>query len=129
MKFVGLVICLGLFGGVCLAQRYPCLQSGVTTDRAVNYVNVTSPTGQNSTSKITVGQTLKKLKAKCSRNKLVDGKRKPIYFFDMQGCWGNPPADYREILEQQSEQIKGLKKKYTVIEMTCKTDGMQQQPL
>ena len=127
MKFVAVLICLGLFGGVSMAQKYPCLQSGITSDTVVSYVTVTSPKGEQSTKKISVGQTLKKLKAKCSRNKLIDGKRRQIYFYNMQGCWGNPPEDYLELLEQQKQQITNLKKKYTVIEMTCRSDGMQTQ--
>ena len=125
MRFMGTLICLGIFGGVCIAQKYSCLPSGVTTDAAVSYVTVTSPKGEQSTKKVTVGQTLKKLKAKCSRNKLIDGKRRQIYFYNMQGCWGNPPEDYLELLEQQKQQITNLKKKYTVIEMTCRSDAMQ----
>ena len=94
---------------------------------AISRYPETSAKGEQKTNKITVGQTLRKLGAECWRGTLVDGRRKPIYFFDLQGCWGNPPADYLEILDQQKEEISKLRKKYTVIEMTCSTGDMQPQ--
>jgi len=35
------------------------------------------------------------------------------------GCWGNPPEDYMEQLERQRLEIKRLKEKYTVVEISC----------
>jgi hypothetical protein len=73
--------------------------------------------------KITVEQKLKELGARCRRGKLVDARGREIRFYHLQGCWGNPPPDYLEILERQRKELETLKKSYTVIEMTCNTSG------
>jgi hypothetical protein len=39
------------------------------------------------------------------------------------GCWGNPPENYQEILDEQARKLAQLKKKYTVIEMSCNPSG------
>ena len=104
------------------AQKYPCLPSDVKTDSVVSIVTKPSPRGDTFT-RIIVGQTLQKLKAKCYRGKLIDGKKKEIRFFYLQGCWGNPPEGYMEILDAQTKEIANLKKRYTVVEMTCNSDG------
>ena len=75
--------------------------------------------------KITVEQTLIAMKARCKKSKLVDASGREIRFYRLTGCWGNPPADYQEILARQAEEIEKLKKQYTVIEMTCNPDGVQ----
>src|SRR6185295_10451512 len=54
--------------------------------------------GKPGGTKVTVEQKLKQIKAKCRKGKLVDSAGKPIYFYQLQGCWGNPPAGYQEIL-------------------------------
>lgn len=105
-----------------MAQKFPCLPTDVRTDSVVSIVTTSSPKG-DTFAKITVAQTLQKLKAKCYRGKLVDGGKRPIRFFNLQGCWGNPPEDYQQILDAQAKEIANLKKRYTVIEMTCNPDG------
>ncbi len=75
--------------------------------------------------KTTVEQKLIAIKARCKNGKLVEEDGKEIRFYRLTGCWGNPPADYLEILARQSEEIEKLKKRYTVIEMTCNPDGAQ----
>jgi len=84
-------------------------------------ISVTDPVSFESTTgkAITVGQRLKTLKARCSHKKLVDGHGRPIRFYKLEGCWGNPPEGYLEILEAQRKNIERLKKTYTVIEMAC----------
>ena len=74
--------------------------------------------------KITVREKLIQLKASCRAGKLVDATGKEIRFFRLEGCWGNPPADYQEILKKQSEAVEKLRREYTVIEMTCNPDGV-----
>ena len=66
---------------------------------------------------------LKQLKARCRKGKLVDAKGKEIRFFRLQGCWGNPPEDYQEILTRQAQELENLRKQYRVIEMTCNESG------
>ena len=74
--------------------------------------------------KITVEEKLIQLKASCKKGKLVDASGREIRFYRLEGCWGNPPADYQEILQKQSEELEKLKKQYTVIEMTCNPEGV-----
>ena len=69
--------------------------------------------------KFTVKDKLKELKARCRKGKLVDASGREIRFYRLAGCWGNPPADYLEILERQQQEISKLKKRYTVIEIPC----------
>ena len=72
---------------------------------------------------VTVKQTLTKLKARCRKGKLVDSRGKEIYFYRLKGCWGNPPANYGAILEQQGLELQRLRKRYSVIEISCAPDG------
>jgi hypothetical protein len=97
-----------------------CLPSDVNADEIVTVEQTKSSGG--SQVKVTVGETLTKLKARCKRGKLVDAAGKEIRFFHLIGCWGNPPEDYQEQLDKQSRELKNLKKKYTVIEIQCGVD-------
>ncbi|HKA18093.1 MAG TPA: hypothetical protein VKN18_07215 [Blastocatellia bacterium] len=78
----------------------------------------------NEVKRITVEEKLDEIKARCKKGELVDAHGKEVYFFRLTGCWGNPPVDYQEILRRQDEQLTQLKKRYTVIEMTCNPDGV-----
>lgn len=73
--------------------------------------------------KVTLKQTLARLKAHCRKGKLVDGAGKEIRIVHLLGCWGNPPEDYQEQLKQQDEEIGRLQKKYTVIQIPCDQIG------
>jgi len=75
-------------------------------------------------SKITVEQKLAELKASCRDSILVDGSGEKIYFYRLTNCWGNPPSDYQEILQTQSDEINRLNEQFTVIEMTCNPSGI-----
>jgi hypothetical protein len=99
-----------------------CLPADVKLDDAAE----ASITGYaNDQHKVTVEQKLNELKATCNRdNKLIDGSGRQIAFYHLIGCWGNPPADYRELLEKQREEINKLKQQFTVIEMTCNPSGI-----
>ena len=89
-------------------SRFPCIQQGFSVGDVVSFG---SPN-------ITVGKKLVELKARCRGIGLVTGRGRPIRFF-RPPCWGNPPADYLEILEKERRQVAALKKKYTVIEIAC----------
>lgn len=104
------LIFLALLAVPAISQSYKCLPDDVKADELVGKT-------------ATVKQTLKKLKARCNRGKLVDRKNRQIRFYRVQGCWGNPPADYLDILDAQSKEIADLKKRFTVIEMACYTGG------
>jgi hypothetical protein len=119
MKYVGLLACLLGFAGVGYSQKYPCLPADVSL---TSPVSIESGAAKMST----VGQALKKVKAQCSHGKLIDRHRKEIRFYNLQGCWGNPPADYQELLENQRTELIQLKKKFMVIEIPCQTNVLVQ---
>ena len=112
-----------------MAQTYKCLSSDVKEDDVTGFRNKTSKIGDVLTEKITVKQALKRMRARCLGGKLVDGKGRQIRFYFLQGCWGNPPADYLEILDRQKREIEELKKRFTVIEMTCNPGGLPPQSI
>ena len=99
-----------------------CLPAGI---KATDIVSAQRVRSTGVVKSITVEDKLTELKARCKKGKLVDASGKEIYFFRMTGCWGNPPPDYQEILERQNEELKKLRKRYSVIEMTCNPDGVQ----
>ncbi len=78
-----------------------------------------APVSKQAARQTTVKQRLTQLKARCRKGKLVSGNSKPIYLYQMIGCWGNPPQDYQEMLQNQEEEIQRLKKKYIVIQISC----------
>ena len=105
------------------AQRFHvCLPSTVKPTDVVSY---RTDTATKAVKKIVVEDILTELKARCKKGKLVDPSGKEIYFFRMTGCWGNPPADYQEILDQQNKTIEKLRKRFLVIEMTCSEEGVK----
>ena len=124
MKVLWLLLSFPLFGAQAISQSYKCLPAEVKPDEIVSTISGSSSSGQETISKITVAQTLKKRKAKCARGKLVDRNGRQIRFYRLKGCWGNPPADYLEILERQRKEIADLQKRFTVIEMTCNPTGV-----
>jgi hypothetical protein len=103
-------------------SRFGCLPKGIQPTDVVNYRGA-RPFMQKGKQAITVEETLVRLKASCKKGRLVDGSGKQIYFFQLKGCWGNPPDNYQEILERQNSELIKLKKRYTVIEMTCNPSG------
>lgn len=74
----------------------------------------------------TVKDRLTELKARCRKGKLLDSRGKEIYFLRLIGCWGNPPADYEEQLQEQRVRLRELRKKYTVIQIPCVANPMIQ---
>lgn len=92
-------------------NAFPCLAKDIGLEDVVQF-------SQNDKPNITVKDKLIELKARCRKGKLLDAKRREIRFFRPQ-CWGNPPADRLEIEKRQREELAELKKKYTVIEMSC----------
>ncbi len=131
---------LTLLGCGCLATSFAQASSGDTPSawadclppgiKLADIVQVIRAGGEGSEAtsarSVTVAQKLQELKATChGANKLVDGGGKEIVFFPLQGCWGNPPPDYQEILQKQREEIERLARQYTVIEMTCHPAGVR----
>jgi hypothetical protein len=98
-----------------------CLPSGI---QSTDVVSVGEKRGkQNHVTVVTVAQKLKDLKARCRRGKLVDSSGREIRFYQMVGCWGNPPDDYQQQLARQDKELARLRKRYRVIEMTCDPSG------
>lgn len=79
-------------------------------------------TGQGAAQSKSVNEVLQDIKAHCVNNKLLDETGKEIVFYKRAGCWGNPPADAQEILDDQQKQIAKLKEKFTVVEINCGDD-------
>ncbi|HRI03896.1 MAG TPA: hypothetical protein PLL77_09150 [Pyrinomonadaceae bacterium] len=120
VKCIGLVIAVFAFAGISSAQKYnKCLPPDIKEDTVIGWDNPVN--SERPSTPITVRQTLAKLKAKCVCDKLVNSRGKKIRFFQLQGCWGNPPSDYLEIMENQRKEIEKLRKTYEVIEVTCDT--------
>jgi hypothetical protein len=117
----GFLLCLNLLL-TAPKQFQTCLPAGIAATDVVSAQLVKS---SNTVKKTTVAQKLIELKARCKSGRLVDATGKQIYFYRLEGCWGNPPPDYQEILERQDQELKKLRKRYRVIEMTCNPEGVQ----
>ncbi len=126
-KLMSTIVLLGvlLLNGLALPSHGPCacLPKDIKSTDVVSTEMRRSAKGPNDVKKITVEQKLKELNARCLRGKFVDSNGKKIYFYRLIGCWGNPPADYQELLKQQDIELENLRKRYHVIEMTCNPSG------
>jgi hypothetical protein len=111
--------------GVSQSSLAKCLPAEIKLSDVVDATNAAYANGQPvGVRKVTVEQKLNELKATCnSDNKLVDANGKQIIFYRLKGCWGNPPYNYQDILQEQRHEINKLKQQYTVIEMTCNPSG------
>jgi len=96
----------------------PCLPKDVTQDALVSGSELESARGKIQ-KPMTVLEALLLIEARCQDGKPFDKTGREIYFFHLIGCWGNPPEDYQERLTLQAEEIQQLKKKFTVLEITC----------
>lgn len=99
-----------------------CLPEGFAADTVVSVSRAQTGAG-NKVERETIKQRLDKMKAVCKDGKLLDESKKEIKFYQLQGCWGNPPQDYQEILDNQKKELDELKKKYAVVEVTCNASG------
>lgn len=125
MRFALALIFLGCSAMSVPCQKYDCLPTGITLETVVSFKVSSSKQSSQKNVPITVLEMLRSLKAKCSCKKLIDAKGREIRFFQLKGCWGTPPPDYLEIMENQRNEINLLKKKYTVIEITCSSRSAQ----
>ena len=122
LTLIGVLLVSGaLFGPLTESSVEKCLPPDI---QITDVVSVAPPSEDGKPGKpVTVRQRLLQLKARCRGQKLVDARGREIRFYHLTGCWGNPPADYEEILENQRREIQDLKKRYTLIEMTCNPSG------
>ena len=104
----------------CNRNTDACMPPGIQATDIVSS-QAAKPGGKVVT--VTVAQKLKALGARCRKGKLVDAKGTEIRFYQLIGCWGNPPDDYQEQLERQAKELAKLRKRYRVIEMTCDSSG------
>ncbi len=95
-------------------DRFTCLPDDI--DRKA-VIQETSPTTKNKP--LTVEQKLIEIDAKCRKGKLVDRSGREIKLIQVVGCWGNPPEDYLEQIENQRKEIERWKKTNRVIEIPC----------
>lgn len=104
-------------------SSYPCLPPEIHPDTVVAVKTIKSRVGIRVV-KQTVAQRLNELGARCRKGKLIDRTGLEVRFHQTHGCWGNPPADYLEILDNQKKELRELKKKFTVVEITCNPTGL-----
>ena len=119
---LGAVFLAGLspLPAACTTNTDACMPNGIQATDVVSSL-AAKPGGKVVT--VTVAQKLKALRARCRRGKLVDARGTEIRFYQLIGCWGNPPDDYQEQLERQAKELAKLRKRYHVIEMTCDSSG------
>jgi hypothetical protein len=94
---------------------YKCLPAGTKPDDIVSADNGST---------VSVAEKLHEIAATCKGKKLIGKTGKPIYFYPLTGCWGNPPEGYQEIMAEQERKIAELEKTHEVIRMTCNTAGV-----
>lgn len=117
-----LLLTLSLLPSLALAKTTEsCLPSGIQPKDIVSAQ--ASPAKKGGVTTVTVAQKLKAINARCRRGKLVDAGGREIRFYQLVGCWGNPPDDYQEQLARQQKELARLRKRYHVIEMTCDPAG------
>lgn len=104
----------------CTSHTDACMPPGT---QATDVVSSQPEKPEGPAVTITVAQKLKTLRARCRKGKLVDAKGTEIRFYQLIGCWGNPPDDYQQQLERQAKELAQLRKRYRVIEMTCDSSG------
>jgi len=103
------------------SEAAKCLPAGITLETVVSAENLgfDEVTQTRKVRIVYVKETLKKIGGKCFGGKLKDQAGKEIKFYYLKGCWGNPPFDYQEILADQAKELSELRKKFTVVELTC----------
>jgi hypothetical protein len=120
-KIILITIVILAFGQVVLAQKYPCLPNRIKTDTVVSATFAPPP---RISKKVYVKDELKRLNARCSKGKLIDSKKLEIKFYWLTGCWGYRNPDWEKISRKQSEELAELRKKFTVITLTCNPSGV-----
>lgn len=100
-------------------QRFPCLPPDLKPTDIVSAERVGDPPEILT---VTVEEKLIQLDARCKRGKLLDGKGKEIRFYRAHR-FGAPTAYALEIMRREQDELEALRKKYTVIEMTCDPSG------
>lgn len=98
-----------------------CLPADVKADEVIS---LTASAAGGAGKKVTVTTKLNEIGARCRGQRLVDAKGKQIHFYRLTGCWGNPPDNYEEILDNQRQELARLRRRYRVIEISCNPSGL-----
>ncbi len=118
----GLALCM-FFSAHAFGQIAKCLPAGVGLTTIVRYVEQKNGVEKTLANVVTVGDELKTVGGRCKNGTLKSKAGRPIRFYNLQGCWGNPPANYLEIIDEQKKEIERLKRTFTLIELTCDQDA------
>lgn len=123
LRMFYLVILIG--GASIAAEARPSWQGCLPSDISADEVIAVEPASQKKAAReVTVEGKLNQLGARCRNKRLVDAKGKPIHFYRLTGCWGNPPENYEEILTNQQAELARLRRRYRVIEIPCNPTGL-----
>jgi len=116
MTFVALCLFLGVNLFVAASQPVErCLPANIAlSDSVLAPVSESDRTAAG----VTVEKKLFELNAYCKEGKLFTDTHKEIRFY-RTSCWGNPPADYLEILKRERAEVNELRKQYLVLELSC----------
>ena len=71
---------------------------------------------------VTVDEKIRQMRGRCFKGRLVDPKGRRIRFYRLQ-CFGAPTAYALKTMQHQRDDLEGLRKRFTVVEMTCSPDG------
>lgn len=117
------LLCCACVGAASAQQSrwQACLPADV---KVGEIVSVPPSESLRTTGKNTLGRRLSQLKARCRRGRLVGARNRPVRFYRLTGCWGMPPPNYLEILERQRGELRELKRRYVVIEISCNPSGV-----
>jgi hypothetical protein len=106
------------------SQSFTCLPADVK-DTEIAATLTSWKGGSPVVTRVTVGQKLMDLKARCSKNgTLIDATGKEIIFHRLTNCYGTPPPDLEKRVKKEQDEINAAIKKGTVIEITCNPSGV-----
>jgi hypothetical protein len=107
--------CLHPAPGTSAPRTFACLPAGVHPSDPVTSDDADKAPRLHPR---TVEQALTDLGARCRKGRLV-ARGRDVRFIRLQGCWGNPPEDYREILKAQADEIESARRTSTVLTIPC----------
>ncbi len=119
INLVAAIFCCLFVLFVSAHGQLKCIPDDVNADDFAVVNGVPTKAKEPSEKRPTVKDQLNAIGARCLRQKLIDRRGRQVKFYLLKGCWGNPPADYLEILDRQRDELKRMRKRYTVIEISC----------
>lgn len=103
---------------------YSCLPKDISLEKVVSTDRVGTKEGGFIVKKVSVKDILQKYHFSCHEGKLSNNFGKEARFYQLIGCWKNPPYNAEEILTNQRNMLSRLNQKYFVIELTCNPSGV-----